>query len=323
MPGPACYGQGGTAPTVTDANLLLGRMPPDTRLPGDIRLDLAAAGGAIAALAGELGLGPLETAEGIIRIANQEMVRALRQVTVERGVDPRRFALLPFGGAGPMHAAEIAAELEVETLLCPRAGGTLSAFGLCVSDRRFDTARTVMLRGDEITAEAVAESVAEMSEDAAGEDRGSPDPATRTEATYALRYRGQSFEIEVDAGQAPGPEQLREAFEAEHQRRYGYHDPSGEIELVTIRVAVITPGREIDLTRRDQRLGGHTEATRKARFDGHWLDTRILRGDPIPGAQAAGPAIFEMPGSTLVLPPGWMASVDRIGTITAQRGEGQ
>ena len=161
QPGPACYGRGGTEPTVTDANLLLGNLAGDSRLAGGVELD--ARGGrrrSRRARPASLGLGELETAEGIVRIANQEMVRALRVVTVERGVDPRRFALLPFGGAGPMHAAAIAAELGIERILCPRAGGVLSALGLCASDRRRDTARTVMLEGEELSAERVAAEVA-------------------------------------------------------------------------------------------------------------------------------------------------------------------
>src|SRR4029077_16306493 len=142
-PGPACYGRGGTQPTVTDANLALGSLRAESRLARGVELDAVAAQKAIAGLADELGLEPLAGAEGIIRIANQEMVRALRVVTVERGVDPRRFALMPFGGAGPMHAAAIAAELGIERIICPRAGGVLSALGLLASERRRDTARTV------------------------------------------------------------------------------------------------------------------------------------------------------------------------------------
>ena len=161
-PGPACYGRGGREPTVTDANLLLGNLAADSTLAGDVALDLDAARSAVAGLADSLGLDELATAEGIVRVANQEMLRALRVVTVERGVDPRRFALLPFGGAGPMHAAAIAAELGVGRVLCPRAGGVLSALGLCASDRRRDTTRTVMLGGADLTAERIAAEVDEL-----------------------------------------------------------------------------------------------------------------------------------------------------------------
>ena len=153
-PGPACYGTGGAEPTVTDANLLLGYLDAHSTLAGGVRLDAEAAGDAVRRLGSALGLGELETAEGIVRVANQEMVRALRVVTVERGVDPRHYALMPFGGAGPMHAAALADELQMDRILCPRASGVLSALGLIASERRRDTARTVLLSGKELTGES-------------------------------------------------------------------------------------------------------------------------------------------------------------------------
>src|SRR5581483_3487103 len=158
-PGPACYGRGGTEPTVTDANLVLGYLDATSTLAGGVELDAEAARRAIAELGSELGLDELETAEGIIRVANQEMVRALRVVTVERGVDPRRFALMPFGGAGPMHATALADELGIDRILCPRASGVLSALGLIASERRRDVTRTVLLSGEELTDERVAAEV--------------------------------------------------------------------------------------------------------------------------------------------------------------------
>ena len=158
-PGPACYGRGGTEPTTTDANLLLGYLPQRSALAGGIELDAEPARRAIAGLGDEVGLGERETAAGIVRVANQEMVRALRVVTVERGVDPRAFALMPFGGAGPMHAAAVAGELGIERILCPRASGVLSALGLLASERRRDTARTVLLSGETLTGERIAAEV--------------------------------------------------------------------------------------------------------------------------------------------------------------------
>ena len=150
-PGPARYGRGGTEPTVTDANLLLGYLDAHSTLAGGVRSTRRPPEDAVRRLGSELGLGELETAEGIVRVANQEMVRALRVVTVERGVDPRHYALMPFGGAGPMHAAALADELGIDRILCPRASGVLSALGLIASERRRDTARTVLLRGEELT----------------------------------------------------------------------------------------------------------------------------------------------------------------------------
>jgi N-methylhydantoinase A len=311
-PGPACYGRGGTEPTVTDANLLLGFLAPDSRLAGDVALDSDAARASVGALAGSLGLGELETAEGIVRVANQEMVRALRVVTVERGVDPRRFALLPFGGAGPMHAGAIAAELGIETILCPRAGGVLSALGLCASDRRRDTTRTVMLSGSELSAERIAQAVDEL---IAGLGRDLPDASP--EVAFGMRYRGQAFELTIPGPVDPDPVDLTRRFAKAHEERYGYSDPDAEIELVDVRLAMVVPGPKP--RPRAASGDGLSEDTRAARFDGNWLEARVLRGEPSAGLRAEGPAIFELPEATFVLPPGWRAEVDGAGTIRAER----
>ncbi len=143
-PGPACYGLGGTRPTVTDANLMLGRLAAEIPLAGGLRLDREAAERAIAGLAGELRLSAQDCAEGIVAVAEAEMLGALRLITVERGIDPRSFALMPFGGAGPLHAAALARSLGIRTVLCPRASGVLSAVGLAAAAPRRDVARTVM-----------------------------------------------------------------------------------------------------------------------------------------------------------------------------------
>jgi N-methylhydantoinase A len=311
VPGPACYGRGGTEPTVTDANLVLGHLAGDSQLAGGVALNAEAAVAAIASLAGSLGLDPLETAAGIVRVANQEMVRALRVVTVERGVDPRRFALLPFGGAGPMHAAAIAAELGIETILCPRAGGVLSALGLCASERRRDTARTVMLADAELSAERIAAEVAAMIE-AAGSDLEGATP----ELVYELRYAGQAFELPVPGPLQPDPADLVERFEAAHEERYGHRDPDGEVVLVDIRLALVVPGPE---PRPAAAAAGRLEEGRRpVRFGAEWIETLVLRGEPAAGTTAKGPVVFELPEATLVLPPSWAATVDEHGTIIAR-----
>ena len=311
VPGPACYGRGGTEPTVTDANLLLGYLSADSSLAGGVELDVDAARRSVASIGAELGLGEVEAAEGIVRVANQEMVRALRVVTVQRGVDPRGYALLPFGGAGPMHAAALASELEISRILCPRASGVLSALGLIAAGRRRDTARTVLLSGGEITAERIATEVATLSEPLLEGMEGA-----ELEVVYELRYRGQAFELPVPGPPEPDPERLAEDFAGEHEARYGYRDPEGELELVTIRVAAFEPGPEP----RPRPAGGEdlVESERKAHFAGAWVSTRVLRGEPGAGVTAEGPCVFELPEATLVLPPGWTASVDDTGTIAAE-----
>jgi len=316
-PGPACYGNGGTEPTVTDANLLLGRLAAGSELSGGTDLDLAAARTAVGDLAASLGLEELETAEGIVRVANQEMVRALRVVTVDRGVDPRRFALLPFGGAGPMHAVAIAEELGIGRVLCPRAGGVLSALGLCASDRRRDTTRTVMLSGPDLTGERIAAEVEELIADLGdGMDEAEP------EAVYEMRYAGQAFELPVPGSTRPDPDDLAERFAAAHEERYGHRDPGGEVVLVHIGLAMVAPGpRPRPSAATEGRL---EETTRDTCFAGEWLATRVLRGEPAAGFTAEGPAIFELPEATFVLPQHWAAEVDDAGTIRAKavRGSG-
>jgi len=308
-PGPACYGRGGEEPTVTDANLLLGNLAADSTLAGGIALDREAAESAVAGLASSLGLDPLRTAAGIVRVANQEMLRALRVVTVERGVDPRRFALLPFGGAGPMHAAAIAAELGIDRILCPRAGGVLSALGLCASDKRRDTTRTVMLSGEELSAARVA---AEVEELIGRLDRGLG--TAQPEVVYEMRYAGQAFELPIPGDTNPDPAQLSAGFEQAHEERYGHRHPDGEVVLVHIRLALVAPGPRP----RPAAAAGHLEeSTRPVYFDGEWIETPILRGEPPAGLATAGPAIFELPEATFALPPGWQAEVDDTGTIKA------
>ncbi|HEY2938044.1 MAG TPA: hydantoinase/oxoprolinase family protein [Gaiellaceae bacterium] len=204
-PGPACYGRGGERATVTDANLLLGRLPD--RLAGGLELDRAAAEQALE------GVDP----PAVIEVVNAEMLRALRVVSVERGLDPRDFALVAYGGAGPLHACALAEELQIRTVLVPEAAGVLSALGLVASDERRDHVRSVVVPLDE-----------------AGE--------LPAEGEADLRYRGQSFELTVALGG-----DLAEEFHRAHEERYGFADRARELELVAVRTSELTPGPRLEL----------------------------------------------------------------------------
>jgi N-methylhydantoinase A/oxoprolinase/acetone carboxylase beta subunit len=273
VPGPAAYAQGGTEPTVTDANLVLGHLDARAPLAGGVRLDAGAARAAVGRLAEQLGLEIEECAAGIVRVANTEMVRALRVMTVERGVDPRGFALLAFGGAGPMHAAAIADELGITRILVPRASGVLSALGLAAADRRHDEARTVMLAGDDLSAEALREAAADAAE-----------------VAYDVRYRGQSYELTL-RGVEPEPRAIAEAFAEAHDERYGYRDPEGEIEVVTVRRTRRDPGPEVEWTVAP--------------------DERV--------AAFRGPKVIPLPEATVVVPGGWRGAGDDTGTLVLER----
>ena len=297
-PGPAAYGHGGTEPTVTDANLVLGRLGERAT----IALDRAKAEAAVGALAEQLGLGLVECAAGIVRVADAEMVRALRVMTVERGVDPRGLALLAFGGAGALHAAAIAEELGMTRILCPRAAGVLAALGLVVSERRRDVQRSVLLSGEALTGDAVRAEVARLG----GGDR----------VVAELRYRGQAFELAVEAD----PDELREAFAAAHERAYGFRDPGGEVELVTLRVTTTEAGPDIDPDAAGAAARGATTSTRRAWLGGEEREAAVITGEPAPGTELSGPAIAELPEATLVVPPGWSGVVLPSGTIRLDRG---
>jgi N-methylhydantoinase A len=314
-PGPACYGRGGTEPTVTDANLLLGYLDADAPLAGGVKLDHQAAHDAVARLAERLNLGVVACAEGIVRVAAVEMARALRVVTVQRGIDPRQFALLAFGGAGPLHAAQIADELGIDRIVCPRASGVLAALGLVVSPRRRDAQRSVLLTGPELTAERVADEVSSLGEQAR---TSLAEPDATLQAVYELRYRGQAFELAVEAGLCPSVDDLRRGFEAQHDERYGYTDSDLELELVTIRVSASSPAPEVSLAAEGEHAAPES-ARRRATIAGRELDFTVIRGAPAPGTEIGGPSVIELAESTLLVAPDWGGTVADTGTITLER----
>jgi N-methylhydantoinase A len=344
-PGPACYGRGGVEPTVTDANLLLGRLPGD--LAGGLELDREAAERAVAGLAGRLGLSAMRCAEGIVRVAEAEMLRALRVMTVQRGIDPRDFALLPFGGAGPLHACAMARELGMQRIVCPRASGVLSALGLAAGAPRRDAARTVMLAGESLTADRLAHERAALVRRASAALGQRP---SRIAVGYELRYRGQSFELAIaedaldgaprqaeprgpDVPQRPPhPDALRESFARTHEQRYGYRDDTSEIELVTVRVSAwgaAPAGSRLSAaahaaTHASPLAPGPLRRTaQRVVLDDRALEAECLRGELPPGARLRGPAICALGESTLLVAPGWEGEVDAFGTVrlhdTAER----
>jgi N-methylhydantoinase A len=313
-PGPACYGFGGTEPTVTDANLLLGYLAGGSSFAGEVTLDIDAAERAVRALAGTLGLSAEETAAGIARVADQEMLGALRVVTVERGVDPRGYALVAFGGAGPMHAARLAEQLEIKRVLCPRAAGVLSALGLIVSDRRRDLAHSVLLSGLDLTADRIHAAAGSLIEAARGELQGAS-----VEVSYDLRYRGQAFELTIAASRRADPATLRELFERAHEERYGYSDPEGELELVNVRVAAWLGGAKPELHGSGTAAHRPERTARQASFGGERLETEIVQGELARGDEVEGPAVCELAESTVVVPPGWRGEVTGDGTLVLER----
>jgi N-methylhydantoinase A len=310
-PGPAAYDQGGEEPTVTDANLFLGYLADGVELGGEVVLRRDLAQKALSSLGDKLGLDAEETALGILRVANAEMVRALRVISVERGLDPRDFALLAFGGAGGMHACSLAEELDIETVLVPRAGGVLSALGLAISDLRRDYVSPFLGSLAEVEEGEFERRFTEL-ENTASEDLDGPEHTRRAD----LRYRGQSFEITVDAGSFGG---LEESFHAAHQQRYGYRMEDEAVELVNVRLISTVHVEKPELSEPEPE-GDAQAGRREANFDGEWLEVSVLDRESVgAGSEVAGPEIVEFKESTCVVRPGWRGTVDGVGTLVLEK----
>jgi N-methylhydantoinase A len=314
-PGPACYGQGGAQPTVTDANLLLNRLHADNRLAGRIRLDRELALGAVRSLAERVvGLDEFALAEGIIRIAVARMVSAIKQISISNGYDPRDFTLVAYGGAGPMHAVAIAEELEMESILVPLGPGNFAAFGSLISDLRHDYARTnnMQLRGARW--EHIEAVYREMEREAAAglEREGVPSNRIAMRRSAGMRYLGQSWELNVDIPEGVTTiEALNAAFSEVHDRRFG-HKSGGGTEIVNFRLAAIGLGKKPKLPRWPEgaSLEAAQIATRSVYFGGAFVNVPVYHRDRLPrGRRIDGPTVIEESGSTTILPRGWSAEV--------------
>ncbi|MFN2270347.1 MAG: hydantoinase/oxoprolinase family protein [Anaerolineae bacterium] len=326
-PGPVCYGRGGKIPTTTDCNLILGRLDSDHFLGGAMSLDLPSAQAALRKLAGEMSSGSVAAAAwGAIRVANATMERAIRRISVERGHDPRRFALLAFGGAGPLHACELAAALNIPTVLVPRTPGVLSALGMLVADLVKDYSQTIMLR--------VEPAHNSTDQDIPGilkerfrplEERGREDllaegvasPHMTFDQALDMRYAGQSHELTVPVFDGKDP---IEAFHNAHQRRFGHRHPDEPVEIVNVRV--VAKGA-LTKPRFPAEAAGAPEASaarigQKAVFFGPStaVETHLYARERLKaGNEIDGPAIIFQLDTTTVVPPGWRARVDAYGTL--------
>jgi N-methylhydantoinase A/oxoprolinase/acetone carboxylase beta subunit len=313
-PGPACYGTG-NALTVTDANLLLGRLDPEYFLAGRMRLDAGRARTIAKEMARRLSLGVEELAEGVVRVANAGMERAIRVVSVERGHDPRRFALVAFGGAGGMHACEIAAGLGMSTVLVPRYAGVLSALGMLVADVTRDYSASVLRASASLSAPDLARRfqplVSRAVRDLAADGFGGRHRSIGRRMD--VRYVGQSHEITVDWSSA-----YERAFHRAHASRYGYADPARPTEVVAIRVVAsgLTPKPPLPFTRPRRRVRPAPRAIRRARFAGRVWRTAFHRWEELPpGAGAVGPAVIAGGEATVVVSPGFRFRIDGFGNI--------
>jgi N-methylhydantoinase A/oxoprolinase/acetone carboxylase beta subunit len=297
-PGPACYGIG-TDATVTDAHVVLGRIGAAQLLGGAMSIDVERAAAAVDRLAHAMKLDRIAAAAGILRVANANMERAIRVVSVERGYDPRDFALVAFGGSGGLHACEIARELGMRTVIVPEQAGALSALGMLMADAVRDYAAGALGRRDLEKQFAILERRARRES-----------PSSEIERTADLRYRGQSYELNVTW--SGGPAAAR-AFHREHARIYGYATPEREIEIVTIRVRARQRLPKPKLTRGPYRKG--PVEIRRVWVEGAWRKIPALRRTQVSPRRAAGPALILDYGSTTLVPTGWWYRNDQSGNL--------
>ncbi|MFE2773007.1 hydantoinase/oxoprolinase family protein [Microbacterium resistens] len=333
FPGPACYGNG-TDAAVTDANVVLRMLNPDYLLNGQMKIDREASVAAVARLAEPLGLSVEETALGILRVVTANMARAIRVVSVQRGYDPRAYALVPFGGAGPLHASRLARELGMKIMVVPEIPGAQSALGLLMTDVKTDFMRTHITRVDESTAADVDEVFDELTERAAAwfvEEE--VEEAGRTlRPRLDLRYRGQNFElaVEVPAGHRfarDGVDAVIELFHEAHERVYGYRSEDATVEVVTFRLEASGSAAHVDV-RRDEIHASEPEkaiiGTRSTCFDPAegYVDTPVYdRARLTPGDVVTGPAIVEQMDTTTVLLPSDVCRVDAYRNLIVEIGD--
>ena len=325
-PGPACYGQGGREPTVTDANVVLHRLKPGVRLAGRIALDEDLARRAVRTLGLEV-LTDEAAAEGVVRIAIARMVSAIKQISVAKGHDPRDFTLVAYGGAGPMHGAFIAEELDIERVLVPTGPGNFAALGSLISDVKQDFVRTRTLLPRHLASFAeIADEFDRL--EAQGrrslESEGVAPECFSSRRALGMRYLGQSWEIDVDVPPHMATvEALEAAFHDTHERRFG-HRNDGETEVVSFRLTGIGRGSKpaFGAWRVPGDLAGARVETRSVFFGGRFFDTPVLARGRLPaGASHAGPAIVEEEGATTVVPPQWRFRVLDSGDLLMERGE--
>ncbi|QLG27780.1 hydantoinase/oxoprolinase family protein [Halorarum halophilum] len=327
QPGPICYGRGGTDPTITDAHLLLGRIDPTGFLPDALSREAAAVQEAFESLADAVGGSVEDAAAGVLDVANANMERALRVVSVERGYDPREFALVAFGGAGPLHATALAEALDIPEVVVPRAAGVLSALGLLISDVTYDYSTSMVRRWEEVSpgnlestfAEFEAEGREELA--AAGHDEAD----RRFERAVDLRYAGQSFDLRVPVGDVGNAEldAVAERFHEAHGRRYGHAYRDEPVELVTVRLrarGVVEPP-ELAVEDRAGDPADAVGATREVLFDGDEHGTPVYDRERLPTEAAFdGPAVVEGSESTVVVHPDQRARVDGDANLVVETG---
>ncbi len=324
-PGPACYGKGGTAPTITDANLILGRIGT-TLLGGKLRLDVGEAARAFERLGKVSGMEAEEIAAASLRIVNFQMAKAIEIVTLERGLDARDFALVAFGGAGPMHAVEVAESIGITKVVVPPLPGLFSALGMLMTDMKYNRVRGIVGLLEEVGESEMDETFEEMERESAeslAEKRIEGRPSFRR--SIDLRYYGQGYELEIAVTEPFRRESVTKAFERRHVEVYGFAHEGERIEVTALRLTTTVPAATTTKVRLSDVEGEMPAVTsgsrRRARFGERWLETRVYPREllSVGRRMIRGPAIVEEYDSTVVVPPGWRCVKNQLQCLVIER----
>jgi len=326
VPGPAAYGKGGTEPTVTDANLIVGRINPRYFLGGDLEVDVGLARKAFEPIARQFAVSVEEAALGVIRVVDANMVNAIKLVSVRRGYDPRDFALVPQGGGGPMHAGALARELRAGKIIIPVNPGTFSAWGMLVSEPMEDFVRTRVVPSSDETMERVRKIFEEIQDEGAAfmQEAGYDLSRVTFQRTVHMRYAGQEHTVQVPVTVLDRPA-LESLFHKEHEREYTFHLPDNPVEFVTFVVTARVSYPLPDLSRFAPPAGATLapKGERQVLFEEGWLTAAIYERSTLPaGTPIPGPAVIEEPSSTTVVHPGQTAHLDSLGHLIMDVGVG-
>jgi N-methylhydantoinase A len=324
-PGPACYGRGGTEPTVTDANLVLGRVDPDWFAGGQVALDREAAITALKTVGDQLGLDPIAMAEGICDVANSQMAQAIRTITISRGIEPRDFSLVAFGGAGPMHAVFLAKELGIPETVVPRFPGAFSAWGMLQTNIRKDFSEPYFYLDEDIDVADMAGILRSMEVEGLSSlvSEGVPEESRATKASVDVRYQSQEFSLNVPLTSADEPESpdfvanLARRFSAMYHERYGHSNLGAPIEIVTLRTQAVGDLGRLEAPSYVTAQGPEFKhEIRQVVFDHVEHSTTVVRRDDLgAGHTFEGPAIIVEQTATTVVPPGFNVKVDEFGSL--------
>jgi N-methylhydantoinase A len=323
-PGPACYDKGGQEPTVTDANLFLGRLGSGSKLGGWMKLNVKESENSLLKISKELSITPSQLAEGILSIINAKMADAIRTITVKKGIDPREFSLVAFGGAGSMHAVWLAAELEIDEIIVPNDPGTFSAWGMLQTDIRRDLTVNFYNSFADLNEEKIKDAFNKLKEEAIDllKIESVEDENMSFNLTADMRYIGQEYYVNVEIDEIIDLSKINNNFHATYKKQFGHSTPNGPLEFINLRLVAEGKIKKSNSLKSEKNLDKSKDSLRKITFDNKDFDTKVLdRSNVELKKKIDGPLIIEEETATTVIPPNYILEKDEFGNLIITKGK--